>query len=180
MTASKVAGLLLGLSGLAVLMGEDVLVVGQAPVGAAFMLGSAVSWAFGTVLFKHFQWSVPVSVLVGWQLAFAATVILAVALATEPFPDLTQLSARAIVALIYLFTIPMIFCQWAYFKVVSIFPAAIAAMGTLAVPVVGVYSSALILGERVGWQELTALLLICAALMSVLVLPALRADPESR
>ena len=54
------------------------------------------------------------------------------------------------------------------------FPAAIAAMGTLAVPIVGVYSSALILGEPVGWQELTALVLTCSALASVLVLPALR------
>ena len=49
--------------------------------------------------------------------------------------------------MIYLIALPMIFCQWAYYKVVSLFPAAIAAIGTLAVPIVGVYSSALILGE---------------------------------
>jgi len=54
------------------------------------------------------------------------------------------------------------------------FPAAIAAIGTLAVPVVGVYSSALILGEPVGWNELIAMMLICGALAIVLVLPALQ------
>ena len=94
-------------------------------------------------------------------------------LGNGPVPAMTALSWETIVALVYLFTLPMIFCQWAYFKVVTIFPAAIAAMGTLAVPIVGVYSSALILGEPVGWQELVSLVLICGALASVLVVPAL-------
>ncbi|MCP5082264.1 MAG: DMT family transporter [Alphaproteobacteria bacterium] len=172
-TKPKVIGLLLGLAGLAVLMGEDLLVFGSAPVGAMFMLLAAISWGFGTVLFKRFTWTAPVATVVGWQLFAAVVPIAVVALVTEPMPDLTQLSLKAILALAYLFALPMVFCQWAYFKVVSIFPAAIAAMGTLAVPIVGVYSSALILGEPVGWQELTALVLICSALASVLVVPAL-------
>ena len=76
--------------------------------------------------------------------------------------------------MIYLFALPMVFCQWAFFKVVRLFPAAIASIGTLAVPVIGVYSSALILGEPVGWIEFAAMALICGALAIVLVLPALR------
>ena len=59
---------------------------------------------------------------------FAAMVpILFVALILEPVPDMTSLSWETIIALVYLFTLPMVFCQWAYFKVVTIFPAAIAA-----------------------------------------------------
>jgi drug/metabolite transporter (DMT)-like permease len=173
-TGSKTAGLVLGVAGLAVLMGEDLVVFGTAPLGALFMLGAATTWALGTVLFKKYSWTTPVSTLVGWQLVAAAVPITIVAMIFEPVPDLTHLSMKATIALIYLFALPMVFCQWAYFKVVSIFPAAIAAMGTLAVPIVGVYSSALILGEPVGWQELTALLLTCSALASVLVLPALK------
>ncbi|MEM7188675.1 MAG: EamA family transporter [Pseudomonadota bacterium] len=75
-------------------------------------------------------------------------------------------------AILYLVTVPMVFCQWAFLKVVRIFPAAVAAIGTLAVPVVGVYSSALVLGEPVGWAEFAALVLISAALFFVLVLPS--------
>ncbi|MEM7427618.1 MAG: DMT family transporter [Pseudomonadota bacterium] len=172
-TRYKVAGLVLGLGGLAVLMGEDLIILGTAPIGALFMLGAAVSWGFGTVLFKRFTWSAPVSVMVGWQLFAAMVPIFVVAVITEPVPDMTALSWETIIALAYLFTLPMVFCQWAYFKVVTIFPAAIAAMGTLAVPIVGVYSSALILGEPVGWQELASLVLICGALASVLVVPSL-------
>lgn len=172
-TKPKVIGLFLGLAGLAVLMGEDLVVLGAAPVGGLFMLMAAISWGFGTVLFKRQAWSAPVATVVGWQLLAAFVPITVVALLTEPVPDLTALSAKTWWALAYLFALPMVFCQWAYFKVVTIFPAAIAAMGTLAVPIVGVYSSALILGEPVGWQELTALVLICSALASVLVVPAL-------
>ncbi len=173
-TAPKIAGLLLGVAGFSVLMGDDVLVLGTAPLGALFMLGAAASWALGTVLFKKYRWTTPVSTMVGWQLAAAAVPITIVAMLIEPVPDLTQLSAKAVFALVYLFALPMVFCQWAFFKVVSMFPASVASMGTLAVPIVGVYSSALILGEPVGWRELVALMLICSALACVLVLPALR------
>ena len=173
MTWHKAVGLALGVAGLAVLIGPDLVVLGQAPVGALCMLVAALSWAIGTVIFKKQNWSSPVTALTGWQLLIAGAVILPGALVLEPVPDVSALSREAVLALIYLFALPMVFCQWAYLMVVRIFPAAIAAIGTLAVPVVGVYSSALILGEPVGWPELTALLLISAALFVVLVLPAL-------
>lgn len=173
-TGYKIAGLLLGMAGLGVLMGEDLFVFGAAPLGALFMLAAALTWAIGTVLFKKYRWTAPVSTMVGWQLAAAAVPITLVALLFEPMPDLSQLSSKAILALVYVFALPMIFCQWAFFKVVSMFPATVASMGTLAVPAVGVYSSALVLGEPVGWREVAALVLICSALASVLILPSLR------
>ena len=71
---------------------------------------------------------------------------------------------KAIVALTYTVLFPMIYCHWAYFTLVRIFPAGIAAIGTLAIPVVGVFSSTLILDEPVGISEVAALLLIVAAL----------------
>lgn len=175
-TRAKVIGLLLGMAGLAVLIGEDLAVFGKAPLGALFMLCAALSWAVGTVLFKKWRWSTPVSTLVGWQLAVSAVPITVVAMLFEPMPDFAHLSGKAILALVYVFALPMIFCQWAFFKVVTIFPATVASMGTLAVPVVGVYSSALILGEPVGWRELAALVLICSALASIIVLPAWKKD----
>ena len=58
---------------------------------------------------------------------------------------------------------------------VRLFPAALAAIGTLAIPVVGVFASALVLDEPVGWRELAALALVCSALAAVLLRPALRA-----
>lgn len=173
MTRYKLAGLILGVAGLAVLIGPDLVVLQVAPVGALFMLSAAICWAFGTVLFKKHKWNSPVIALSGWQLLIGAIVMLPGAFLLEPIPDMTLLSNRAIIALAYLFVIPMVLCQWAYFKVVQIFPAAIAAIGTLLVPVVGVFSSALVLGEPIGWEEFLAMILIFGALASVLLIPAL-------
>lgn len=172
MTRYKLAGLVLGVAGLAVLIGPDLVVLKVAPVGSLLMLCAAISWAIGTVLFKKQKWTSPVAALVGWQLLVGAIIITPGAILLEPVPDLTQLSDKAIAALAYLFAIPMVFCYWAYFSVVRMFPAAIAAIGTLAVPIVGVYSSALILGETTGWKEFVAMAFICGALTSVLVIPA--------
>ena len=167
-------GLGLGMAGLGILIGHDIAVLGTAPVGSLVMLGAALSWGFGTVLFKRFEWQTPVATIVGWQLLLASVPVGIGALALEPFPDLGVLSTPAIIAFAYVLVFPMVFCQWAYFKIVSMFPAVYAAIGVMAVPVVGVYSSLLLLAEPVGWREIAALVLVCSAIFMVLILPKLR------
>jgi len=49
----------------------------------------------------------------------------------------------------------------------QLFPAGVAAISTLLIPVVGVIAGALILGEPIGWPELAALALVAAALHGV-------------
>jgi len=171
-TVGKTAGLMLGLAGLGVLIGPDLLILKRAPVGALFMLLAAVSWGLGTVLLKRIAWRLPTLSNVAWQLLLSAIPVTLIAVLTEPFPDLSALSGRAIIALVYLFLFPMSFCQWAYFKTVGLLPASIAAIGTLMVPVIGVFSSYLILDERVGAGDIVALLLVLSALVLVLLVPA--------
>jgi drug/metabolite transporter (DMT)-like permease len=173
-TSSKVLGLLLGISGLAVLIGPDLLILKRAPVGALFMLGAAVSWAIGTILVKHIDWKLPTLSNIAWQLLLSAVPVTLIAAITEPFPQLGALSPRATLAFAYIILFPMSFCQWAYFKSIGLLPASIAAIGTLMVPVIGVYSSHLILGEAVGINDIIALLLVVSALCLVLLVPAWR------
>jgi drug/metabolite transporter (DMT)-like permease len=173
LTLNVVAGLVLGMTGLGVLIGHDMAVLGSAPVGAAFMLGAAISWGIGTVLFKLFDWRLPIATIIGWQLLLASVPVGAGALLLEPAPDLTTLSGPAIIALVYVLAFPMVFCQWAYFKIVRMFPAVYAAVGVLAVPLVGVISSLIVLGEPVGWREVVALVLVTSAIFTVLILPML-------
>lgn len=54
-------------------------------------------------------------------------------------------------------------------------PAAVAAASTLAIPISGVYVSALVLGEQVVWREVGALSLVVSGLFLVLVWPFVRA-----
>jgi drug/metabolite transporter (DMT)-like permease len=171
-TLSKAVGLLLGLCGLGALIGNDLLILQRAPIGALFMLLAAISWAIGTVLIKHIKWKLPTLSNIAWQLLMSAIPVTIIAVILEPFPSLTDLSPSAMIAFAYIILFPMSFCQWAYFKSVALLPASIAAIGTLAVPVVGVYSSHLILGEQVGVYDIVALVLVLSALVMVLLIPA--------
>jgi drug/metabolite transporter (DMT)-like permease len=173
-TPSRITGLFIGVIGLGVLIGPDLIVLRQAPVGAVFMLCAALSWALGTVLIKRGNWQIPAISNVAWQLLFSSIPILLVAAVTEPLPEISKFSSQTLVALVYLFLFPMTFCQWAYFQTVRLLPASIAAIGTLLVPVIGVYSSHLILNEPVGLTELIALALIVTALVLVLLLPNIK------
>ncbi|MGB5330784.1 MAG: DMT family transporter [Gammaproteobacteria bacterium] len=179
-TMTKVAGLLLGLLGLGVLIGPDLLILKRAPVGAFFMLSAAISWAIGTVLLKKITWQVPTLSNIAWQLLLSSIPVTLVAAWSEPLPDLTTLSGSVVIALVYIFLFPMSFCQWAYFKTVGLLPASIAAIGTLMVPVIGVYSSYLILDEKVGIADLLALLLVLSALVLVLLIPAWKSHQIAR
>ena len=170
LTARKLIGLALGTAGLALLIGPDLQVVNEFPLGALLMLGAAVTWAIGTVALKCFRWTMATTVLVGWQLLVAMPPIAAGALIMEDPLVALDISARAAWALLYVLALPMVFCQWAYFRTVRLFPAFVAATSTLAIPIVGVYSSALVLGEPVGWRELGSLALVCSGLVMVLLL----------
>ena len=172
LTRVRLIGLALGLLGLAVLIGPDLVILQRAPLGALFMLMAAISWATGTILIKKTSWEIPAISNVAWQLLFSAIPVTLVAALSEPFPDPAELSANALLALLYLILFPMSYCQWAYFRVVGLLPASLAAIGTLTVPLIGVYSSHLVLGESVGYSELIALILIVTALALVMLVPA--------
>ncbi len=173
-TRRKLLGLILGMAGLAVLIGPDLSAFGATPLGAGFMLAAALSWAMGTVAMKYYSWSIPVGVLAGWQLLAGSIPVTFGAIFVEGVPDPGGISLTALILLVYILAIPMVFCQWAWFKVVRLFPATLAAIGTLAIPIVGVLSSAVLLGEAVGAREIAALGLVCTALAVVLVLPGMR------
>ena len=173
--AYRIFGLILGLTGLAVLVIPDFRVIAGAPLGVVAILGAAISWALGTVLMKRFKWSIYTTTLAGWQLLVAAAFVLIGALLVDrevPWAD--KWSVPEILGSLYAITFAMAFGHWAWFRIVRIFPAPIAAIGTMLVPLVGVFSSGLLLGESIGVGELIALLLVTAGLFCVLVLPGLR------
>jgi len=72
MNSSRLIGLGFGLTGLAVLLGQDFRVLGTAPLGAAFMLMAAMSNAAGIVFLKYFRWTISTFNLTGWQLLLGA------------------------------------------------------------------------------------------------------------
>jgi drug/metabolite transporter (DMT)-like permease len=173
LTRLRVVGLFFGLLGLGTLMGPEIKALGTAPWGAGFMLGAALSWAAGTVAVKYFRWTLQTGALTGWMLVLGAIPVVTGALVLEPLTAISQVSWQAALATAYVIALPIIFCYWAWFKVVELFPASVASIGTLAIPVVGVFSSALVLSEPIGVYELASLFLVVVALAIVMIGPGL-------
>jgi drug/metabolite transporter (DMT)-like permease len=163
-TSARLWALGIGWTGLALLLGPDMQAVGTAPLGALMMLGAAVCWGAGTVLVKFFKWHMPGTLVMGWQLLIGGIPIIVGAILIDPVTAIAAVSWKAIAALMFVVALPTIFCHWAFFMVVQIFPANVAALSTLGIPVIGVFSSALILGEPVTATELIALFLVVLSL----------------
>ena len=177
MTANIIAGLMLGLAGIALLILPDIRHFAIDPLGPIFMVAAAVSWALGTVGFKLHRWSAPITTITAWQFVFGAVPVIIGALIFDHGFSLGGVTWRGWAALVYASVVCTVYCYWAWFRVVEVYPATVAAIGTLGIPVVGVWSSALVLGEPIGLTEVAALALVLAALVTVLILPGLGRKP---
>ena len=165
----QLTGLGLGLGGIALLLLPELGRQGTLPIGYFLMIGAAMCWGIGTVGQKLFDWQVGVLSLSGWQLVIGGVPIVAVWAVLEPSPDLSRLTPLGLAALAYVVLVALVFCFSSYIRLVSLLPANMAAISTLAIPVVGLWSSALLLDEPVGPADALALALIVSALALVLL-----------
>lgn len=164
---ARIIGLVLGMSGLGVLLSGEFGILKSAPAGVIFMVASAIGWGAGTVVQKNFEWRISTLSLVGWQLVIGGLPITIIALFLET-PNWQNFSVAAVGSTVFVLLIPIIMCWFVWFKVIEMLPVSICTISTLLVPILGVVSSNIILGEAVGWREVFSLLLICAALALVL------------
>ncbi len=160
--------LLLGVGGIAALMSESLLSWFGGPVnhelliGAGFMIVAAWSWATGTVLMK--RWKIPMNsvALTGWLLFLASIPVLIAAFFIDGLPQKAP-STMVLWGLVYNVFIAFMFCYWAWVRLVSLVPISVSSLSSLITPLVGVISGILILGEKPGWPEFSATLLILGA-----------------
>jgi len=169
LTTPRLWGLALSMAGLAVLVAPDIRNMRAAPMGTLFMVMASASWAGGTVGMKCFRWSLSVMQTTGWQFVLGGIPIVLAAIVERSAPGLGALSSIAWICLIYVLMFPVLFCQWAWLKAVGTLPVSVSAMGTLAIPVVGAVSGALLLDEQVTLAELVALGLVVAGLAVVAI-----------
>jgi len=168
LTQRRLLGVFLGMAGMALLLNDEWESMRAAPVGAVLVIGAALSWALGTVLLKRYPISLPTTSFTGWQLLLGGVPILIGAVLFEG-DRLAPLSWQATGALVYNLIVASIIGYWAWFKIVSRASAIASSLGTLFIPVVGVFSSMLLLGERPDWSEYVALVLVLAAIATVIV-----------
>jgi drug/metabolite transporter (DMT)-like permease len=173
LTLRVAAALALGIGGIFVLLSRDLAAVGASPVGAIAVLGASVGWAIGTLFQKRQRWSVGSLALAGWQLGLGSVPMFVILPFVEGF-HVPQASVAAWAAASYTTVVALVFAYFAWFKIVTLFPASVAGIGTLLTPVIGMLSGAVVLGEPFAWREILAVLLIGSALVLVLIIPAMR------
>lgn len=166
MSGRKLFGIALGIGGLSLLLADQVASMQAAPVGALLVLGAAATWAIGTVLQKKFPVAVPTSVYTAWIMLIGGMPIFIVAAILEAGRH-PPISAQAWLAVAYNVFIAFAWAHWAWIKIATSVSVTVFSLSMLLIPVVGVLSGMIFLGERPSASETVAMLLILAALVTV-------------
>ena len=165
-TARKVVALLLGMAGMALLIGEDLMVLGRAPLGAMLALGGAITWAIGTVLQKRWPLGLPMGTFTSWTMFLGGLPVIVGALLFERHAW-QPVGTAAWLALLYNIVIAFAFAYWAWFKIASTVSVTVSSISVLSVPIVGVLCGFVFLGERPSLQEYAALACVVLAVLAV-------------
>jgi drug/metabolite transporter (DMT)-like permease len=173
LTRRIVIALIFGMAGIACLLIPARVHFAEASLGILLMATGGFTWASGTVALKLVRWDLSITALAGWQMLIGGVPIVIAAIVADRSFEPASVSTTAWLACAYAVVIPTIFCHWAWYRVVSIYPASISALGTLLIPVVGVLSSTLALGEPIGWDVIAALVLVGSAIV-LIALPTMR------
>ena len=158
---ADIAGLVLGVAGLAVLLNPAVIDWSRPGelAGTGLLLLNAATWGGVTIHVRRHHWTASPLELQPWQLLVALAPVAAFAFWREGFSGITW-NIQTIAVLAYSGPLATGFAFWASQAVTRALGAQVSAMGFLAVPVVGLVSGALMLGEPLGPLDVVAFALI--------------------
>ena len=161
----RTIALVMAFAGLAAIMGGNGFGASQAKLpGILMALSGSVGFACGTVLAKKLPITLPPITAAAWQIGLGCFPVAIAGLLIET----THLEALTEVGWFLLFYSTVIqFCvaYVSWFAALARLPASVAAIGTMAVPVIGVVASAIALGEPLGPVQIVALLFTLAGVV---------------
>jgi drug/metabolite transporter (DMT)-like permease len=141
------------------------------PLGVLLAVASGLSWAAGTVYVKWARLEADPMGVATWQLTIAFFVIGACLLVFDGRLNLDNAHAGAWFATAFTGIAGSGIAYAMWFEIVRRVPAATASLGILGIPVIGVLSTVLILGERLTATDIIGFALIFAASACVLWAP---------
>jgi drug/metabolite transporter (DMT)-like permease len=168
LTGRRALGLGLGMVAMLMLVSVEFAQLKAAPLGALLVVSAALSWSIGTIILKRYPVSLPTTSMTGWTMLLGGIPIW---IATPFFESvsISQVTFWPAMGVIYNMTLAVIFCYWAWNKLISQGSVSVTSLSTLMIPVLGVFSSMWFLGEQPHWQEFSALALVIFSLMLVLL-----------
>jgi len=166
LTAHRVAGVLLGLAGVAVLIGPGALQqLGVHTWSELAIVGAAVSYAFAGTYGRRFR-GMPSAVPVAGMLTTSALMALPIALTLDQ-PWAARPSLPVWGALLGLALLSTALGFWLYFRLLSSAGATNVMLVTLLMPVIALLLGSIVLGERVTPNGLAGMALIAAGLLAI-------------
>ena len=158
-TPLRLIALLLAFAGLATIMGGNGLAASAAQLpGILLALAGAIGFALGTVLSKKRPLQLPPLSAAAWQVGLGCLPVAIMGLVFETTPA-AALTPLVWLLMFYSVAIAFCLCYITWFSALARLPASVAAIGTMAVPVIGVLVSALTLHEPFGITQIAALAL---------------------
>ncbi|HVQ68940.1 MAG TPA: DMT family transporter [Bradyrhizobium sp.] len=154
-----IAALVLGIGGIAVLLGGSGFTFDSGRIiGIVLLFSAAILFAIGNIL-NRAPLSMPPLVVVAWQVGLGCLVMLILGVVFEQ-PNYGTLTAQGLACFVYMTLVPMGLCYLTWFETLRRLPPSSASTGMLLVPLIGVISAALILGEPLGLREVVAMVLV--------------------
>jgi drug/metabolite transporter (DMT)-like permease len=124
-------------------------------------LGGSIGFAIGTVLTKKYPLNLPPFSAAAWQIGLGSLPVAIAGLGFE-HADIGKLSSLGWSLVFYCTVIQFCVGYVCWFAALARLPASVAAIGTMAVPVIGVVASALALHEPLGLGQIAALVFTLA------------------
>ncbi len=159
---TKILALVMAFAGIAALMGGNGFdaSVEKLP-GIVMVLVGAFAFGLGTVVAKRLPIQMPLIASSGLQI-FIGCVPVSVAGLLFEHPRFEALSTTGWALMAYMTVIQFCVAYVCWFAALERLPASVAAIGTMAVPVIGVVASAVALHEPLGLGQIAALLFTLA------------------
>jgi drug/metabolite transporter (DMT)-like permease len=158
----RVLALVMALAGLSAILGGNGISASLSKLpGMVMALGGAIGFAVGAVLAKKWPLDLPPVSTAAWQIGIGCVPVAIAGLLFET-ADFAGLSGNGWLLFGYSTVVQFCIAYVAWFAALARLPASVAAIGTMAVPVIGVTASAIALHEPLGIGQIAALIFTLA------------------
>ena len=161
-------GVACAVGGVALLVTEDWSALLGHPLGVVLMLVAAASWAWGTHAMRRADLGMDTLALTFWMMLVACPVLIGVSAAFE-WARWRMPMGHEWWPVAYNAVLVLALCNVLWFSLARTLSPVASGLSSMLIPVVGVFSGMVILGETPHWRDIAALILICAAVATVLV-----------